>query len=457
MKTLLLATTLLALNPSIERARRETGVPAVAVIAVDRSGVLYAQAFGLADMEKNVRATTDTPFYIASATKSFTGLAAAILLAEGKLDIDAPLKQVVPETKMDRVTLRDLLTHRLGFENNSITMRTAYSGEWDDAMIWRLLEQHTTTRARDFNYDNLGYVIAGYAIGSAGRGTWKSVIESRILQPLGMTHTSPHPIAGSAKPYLFVNDRWVAGPEKRESTMHAAGGMYASVNDLGRWIRVQLGGGTIDGRRLFPARAMRETQAPQIGMKQHFHRFERYSYGFGWFHSDFEGELLMHHFGGFSGAQAHVSFMPERGIGVAVVTNTHGMFAHLVASYVYDTLLKKSDAESRFEADVKKLVDNYSTSSKRFRERAENAAGELPANVLAESHPPAWYAGTYVDDGWGAIVVDDQLHVRYGVLSGQMTRVQGNAFVFGLIPGESELAYFRNNELHWNEQTFTRK
>jgi CubicO group peptidase (beta-lactamase class C family) len=455
---------------AIENARSQTGVPAIAVIVVDQNKVLYMHAFGLADLERDVPATPETPFYIASATKSFVGLTAAILAAEGKLDLDSPVSKTLPKLHLKppldttRMSLRDFLTHRLGFKNSAIDLRTAWSGEINEATIWRLAEQDSEPSERVFDYDNLGYVFAGTAIGEAVGGTWKDAVQDRILKPMSMAATSPHPLPGAAKPYVFVDGHWQLAPEKSDETMHAAGGMFASIKDLGRWIRAQLTLGRIDGTQAIPSRPIREAQAPQIDMHGHFYSYERYAYGLGWYHSDYEGELLVHCFGGFTGSQAHLSFMPDRNIGVAVLTNTNGVFAHIVASYLYDVLLGKPDALRRLTSESKKLATEYASSEQRRRDQIKKGEAEVPPSVIALSHSLSWYEGTYTSQAYGDLKVEYSeggLHIHYGVLTGPLVRLRGDEFLMELFPDSTDVVFFTGaespNKLNWQGDEFTRK
>jgi CubicO group peptidase (beta-lactamase class C family) len=131
----------------IEAAMRDLEAPAVAIAVVAGERVIYEKAFGYRDRERRLPATVGTSFYIASSTKSFTALAARLLAADGKLNLDAPLDKVLPMLRLppplaaDRMAVRDLLTHRLGFENDAVVHRTAYSGDFTDAQIWALLER----------------------------------------------------------------------------------------------------------------------------------------------------------------------------------------------------------------------------------------------------------------------------------------------------------------------------
>ena len=152
-------------------------------IAVVRDGKPYfAAAYGYADAEKKTRADAKTGYYIASSTKSYTGLACAILAGRGVLDLDAPISKYLPEVTSDagKVTLRQFLTHTAPIENDPIVFRTAFTGEHTPALLTQLLNS-SKPRKEGFQYDNLGYVVASLVIervtasrGSACSTSWSS-------------------------------------------------------------------------------------------------------------------------------------------------------------------------------------------------------------------------------------------------------------------------------------------
>jgi len=174
--------------------------------------------------------------------------------------------------------------------------------------------------------------------------------------------------------------------------MHAAGGMLSSVRDLSRWLLVNLSDGVLDGRRVFPREAMREVHAPQIGLDRRFGRLRRFAYGLGWYFGEDDGEIVVHHFGGYSGAQAHVSFIPDRGIGVAVVSNTDSRLPHLIVELIYDTLRGRptrrssSARKSRSSGRVRRVsrsgfVRKRRSSSVRFRKRRRARRPPMPGTT----------------------------------------------------------------------------
>jgi CubicO group peptidase (beta-lactamase class C family) len=438
-------------TPAIRDAVAATGTPGLVAVVVDRNGILYAESFGLRDKERKLPVTLNTRFYIASSTKSFNALAA--LLAG--VDIDAPLDKTLPKLKLpppldpSRMSLRDLMTHRLGFANDPVVIRTAYTGNWDDEWIWSAMTRFTKVRPRVYEYDNLGYVLLGYTI-----APWQDTVAQRVLAPAGLNATTTRvPPAGAevAVPYTISRDGWLKVDPKTPMQMHAAGGMYSTANDLARWLRIQLGEGSLDGKQLFPRRVIREMQSPQIHFKQRFQRYDRFAYGLGWVLADFDGDLLIHHFGGYAGAQAHISFMPERGLGIAVLTNSDGPFAHTVASYLYDAILEKPDADAKLAEGVKRLQDALSRGATSERARLDKAVAAL---TLGADRTVPSLAGSWTSPELGTLTVAPSGEARIGDLHGKVEPYRGSAFVFRN-NGNADLLFVREDgSLIWQDVAF---
>ena len=120
--------------------------------------------------------------------------------------------------------------------------------------------------------------------------------------------------------------------------MQSAGGLFSSGNDLSRWLALQLAAHRGDRRLPIPAELVVMTHRPIGTMTQAFGPYARTGYGLGWYSGDFGGETLYHSFGGYAGARSHVSFMPSRDLGVAIVTNDEGagyLLVDIAAAYAY--------------------------------------------------------------------------------------------------------------------------
>jgi CubicO group peptidase (beta-lactamase class C family) len=439
LNALVLAATL-TLDAPVPQAMRDAGVTALAVAVVQNDKVIYQRSFGTA--------TAETQFYLASAPKPMTALTARLLAHEKKLDLDAPLTTTLPALKLPspldpaRMSVRDLLTHRLGFTNVPVIWRTSYSGVWTDQQLFTILERDSVPTPRQFSYDNLGYILTTYAVEHAAKEPWLNVLTQRVLAPLAMTHTS-------AKPCIAT---------KTAMTMNrGAGGLCSSIDDMTRWLRVNMSDGMLDGKRVFPLAVMREVHAPQISLQRRFGRLDRYAYGLGWYHADYQGDVVVHHFGSYPGTWAHVSWMPDRNIGVVVLANAYNPLPDAVALLAYDTLLGRETAQSQFDEDVKKIRERLASLPQRI--------AELETKIAAESADSdrtlASYAGTYSDDALGTMLVREEngaLHASIGDRSARMIRVRGDAFYVQWYRDDGpDRVTFTKNGLRWSDRELKRE
>lgn len=435
---ILLAATLDAalFDRRIESAMRDVNTPALAVAVVQDDRVVYQKTF---NADANAR------FYLASVPKSMAALTARLLAAEKKLDLDAPLTTTLPQLQLPppldpaRMSVRDLLTHRLGFDNEAVGWRLAYSGDWTDEKIFALLKETTEVTPREFSYDNLGYNLATYAAERAAGQPWQEVQRTRVLAPLGMNATNNVPCTTTK----------TAGTMSRGS-----GGLCSTLPDMIRWLRVNMTDGVLDGKRVFPLAAMREVHAPQISLERRFGRLNRYAYALGWYHADYEGDLVLHHFGSYPQSWAHVSYMPDRRIGVVVLANELNSMPDSVAMLAYDTLLGRTDAVARFDAELAKLREDQ-------QKRPANLEAYVKRNAekAADSdRTPASYAGTYVSDAFGTMVVreaDGKLHVTLGDRSSALTPIRGDTFYARWFRnGNPSLVVFGKEALTWEGRPF---
>ena len=357
------------LDTFIEGAFAEDLGPGVAVAVVADGEVVYLAGHGDADREANRAVTPDTVFYIASSTKSFTGLAAAILAIRGELDLDAPLADYLPGAKLHddvdaaQVTLKTLLTHTHGVDNSGpITFRCAYSGQHTPELLADLLRYHGAQMGGPkFEYGNIGYNIASLALDAHLGIGWKHLLEREIFAPLGMSSTTG--FVSSVEPDLLAQPYRVE-PEgfrrlpyvKIDDNMHAAGGLVTTARDAARWLKVNLSGGELDGEQVLPAAALELAHRQYADQDASYGVFRRHGYGLGWNIGTYNDEVFIHHFGGFSGFHSHIGFLPEHNIGVAVLVNTGagGGLATAIARLAYDLMLEKGEPAELAEQSTRR-------------------------------------------------------------------------------------------------------
>lgn len=454
------------LDALVHRAlTRVEAVPGLAIAVVNGDGTVLTAGYGLADVERGIPVTARTRFYIASATKSVTALAIAAMAWRGELDLDAPLStwssgSGVSTDIAERVTLTDLLSHRSGVENDPIAHRVAFTGDWTPDLLWRLTDQ-TKPSARTpygtFDYTNGGYNLATVLIEHRFQRDWRRLDQEEVLRPLGMSRTTAlidearTDGPGVAVAYLgFDPGQPRRAPlQKTNATMQSAGGLVSTAEDMALWLQAQINDGVVEGRRVLPAGLVASTHAQRVGQDATFGPYVRTGYGLGWQIGRYGDDLLLHHFGNFAGSRAHVSFMPERQLGVAVMVNEDvfaGDLADVVANYAYDWFAGRPDLEAVYDARLDELVI---ARDRRRRGYAASVAARA-ARPRTLSLPNHAYVGTYENPALGRMrlrEVGGALEITIGVqravaenftqpesLRVELTPLSGESVVFELGP-----------------------
>lgn len=469
-----------AIDSFVQSAMAELGVvPGVALAAVRDGEVVHEAGYGWRDREQRLPVTPRTVFYTASLAKAFTGATAAVLAADGEIDLDAPLSRFLPgltdapPVRADETTLRDLLRHGVLFSNGGVNFVTTFVRPYEHHDLVRILNDYSDP-SEGFVYSNTNYVLAGYAIEAATGRDWRDVMRERVFAPLGMERSTARladvDSADFAFPYLAREDGVRRIPfAKSDRTITGAGGIFSTAGDLARFVVAQLDGGRLDGHEALPAAAVREMQTPQIELDATFFEFERYAYGLGLYLAHWEGEELVHHFGGFPGFRSHVSFMPEHGMGVVVLQNEGvdgNRFADIVAAYVYDRLLDRPDADARGAArlgDLRQAIE----ARRAQRRDAEATLVRWERSPGVPSLPLDAYAGEYVNERLGTLRIEtagDRLRLVWGDLDAPVLPTDTEAFLVPWVRGFQALTFtFETTEygevdrLDWGFRRFVRR
>ncbi len=405
--------------------------PGMAVAAIRGDELVFLRGFGFADLEAQRPVTPETVFYIASSTKAFTAQAAAILHHRGDLDLDAPVSQYLPDLRLqsplsaDDISLRDLLTHTHGISNGGpVVFRTAYSGVHTPEQLVELLSAHgAAASGRAFNYGNIGYNVASLAMDATLGVSWKDVMQREILGPLGMTNTTGYMSGVDQKQLAIPYGAEEEGysrlyAAKGDDNMHAAGGLVTTAADLSTWLRANVNDGRIDDNQVISFQPLVENHTQQAEQDRNFGDYHRHGWTLGWDIGTYESDTLIHRFGSFAGFRSHMSFMPQHGIGVAVLVNEAalgGILADMVANYVYDFVLQKPDMQAKWDNTIATVRERAAQGRQRIgADRARRAS-----RPQALPYPLEAYAGAYENDLLGRMewtVVDDKLEVTMGLL-----------------------------------------
>lgn len=338
--------------------------PGYATVVVTADDILLNHVSGERRASTGAPMTADTPIYIASQTKAYLGLVAAVLDERGVFSLDTTIGEVWPDLGMaDGVDIRDytmsdLLSHQVPINVGEINMIEAYSATINPADYPRLIENFGEARDEGFEYDNLGYNIYAALLETATGKTWQDWMDEVLFDPLGMDSTSAR-TSDFNLDELSWSHIWQGGElgwyEQRPKTDHmmqSAGGLVTSTNDMAAWLQMQLRGEAPAGSGI-SASAIRTAQQGyvQTGMEDRRNAYELVcsEYTLGWNVCDFEGYEVHIHGGGYVGTRTQMAFVPELGIGIAAFSNSDnntGWVTSRTINMYLQFLVEHEDAET---------------------------------------------------------------------------------------------------------------
>ncbi|MEM8733584.1 MAG: serine hydrolase [Planctomycetota bacterium] len=445
------------LGEYIERIRQEWAVPGLAVAIVKDDQVLMADGFGHLSIDSEQPVDGDTLFAIASNTKAFTAAALAILVDEGKLAWDDRVDGYLPWLRLkDPMTrdlrVRDLLCHRSGlgtFSGDLVWWGTKYSPR---EVLERAIHLQPASSFRSkYGYSNLMFLAAGLVIEEVSGQPWSEFVSQRILEPLNMSRTITttsrlDEVGNFATPHKTFLDRnqpieWV-----NWDNMAAAGGVISSAKDMANWMRVQLGRGEYAGNGSEPLTLFSKTQSHQMWRAHtpitvseasirkmpstHFR-----AYGLGWSLSDYRGCKLAVHGGGYDGMYSQTLLVPEKNLGVIVLTNSMTSITSSITYRVLDSFLggEMRDWSTERLEDFRKSRESFA--------RRITAATKLRAEGTKPSHDLKEYTGGFRCPLYGDAKVE----------------LEGDGLVLRLLPNERLVAdlehlHYDTFQLHWRHE-----
>ncbi len=451
------------------------GTPGAAVVIVKGNRIAYAQGFGYRNLARCEMSTPATRFYLKSTTKTMLGIAAAVLHEEGAIELDAPISEYLPGLQLPdglaarQTSIRDHLTHTQPYFDAGLNYRTAFPGNLSKDDYVSHVNEYSIEGDIRFRYSNFGPIMAAHAIGTKTDSDWRDLINSKVFAPAGMTNsfTSIDKAANGPMATSYLGgeaDRYRETLTKTDAQMHAAGGAVSTASDLGRLLLILLDNGSIGGKHLLPRKAIEQVKSRQVQLSAEFLDYTRFAYGLGLYMAEYDGDLLMHHFGG----ETHFSFMPEHGIGVAVLANEPAFassITHHLASTIYDMLLDKPDVDQRIERRLRAIDDRRQMLTRRLTEYVARLKSRAPGGD--PSFGQAEIAGTYLNPRLGEMEIvarSGELRVDYGAQVGPLTHVGGDGYLaeFGLWGAPPELFVFRVDDeigrvLDWGGRIFVKR
>ncbi len=341
-------------------------LPAFSIALVDNDTIVWAEGFGFEDPQQSRPATADTVYRVGSVSKLFTDIAALSLAEQGKVDLDAPVQTYLPNFKPNNpfdipITLRQLMSHQSGlvrespvgnyFDPTEPTLDATVESLNKTSLVYR-----PQTRTK---YSNAAIAVVGAVLESQRDESHPEYVKRTILEPLGMDH-SGFVIDARIKPSLATgwmrtyDDRKFEAPGFLLGT-GPAGNLYASMNDLGKFLICLLGEGAVDGKQIVNAETLKEMMTPirnADGIEQGF--------GLGFHIQSLDGYKKVGHGGAVYGFSTQLEALPGRKLGVAASTSldvTNGIVGRL-SNYALRLMMAAQDGKELPEYVTSDSVPN---------------------------------------------------------------------------------------------------
>jgi CubicO group peptidase (beta-lactamase class C family) len=324
------------LTDFVDKARQDLQIPGVAVAIVDHDKVVFEGGFGVRELGKKPPVDKDTRFMIASNTKALTTLMLAKLVDEKKVTWDAPVAQLFPGFALGdadttkQVQLRHLVCACTGLPRQDLEWIFEFKQLTPAGVVALLAKMQPTSKFGEmFQYSNALAAVGGYVgahilypkkeLGAA----YDEAMRTQVFVPLGMkdvTFDFKKALAGNHAGTYGIDLDGNTAPDVFEINyasvpFRPAGGLWASVHDMIRYVRMELGNGMLDGKRVIGEDALLERRKANVPISQDA------TYGMGLMVDTTYGVTVVHHGGDLIGHHSDMMWLPDQQIGAVILTN----------------------------------------------------------------------------------------------------------------------------------------
>lgn len=311
-----------AVDAFVEERMEDGNVPGAAVVITRGENVVYVRGYGHDSAGEPI--TKETPFRVASVSKSFTSLAVMQLVEEGKVGLDEPVKTYLPgfdtsDPRFEEVTAHQLLNQTSGMADGGFPEISRPQPDSLAEAVERLRDAKLVADpGTQWNYHNPNYQVAARVVEVVSGKPFDEYLERHVFHPLGMDHSTTttkddEDMPGLADGYTFAYGRAVAVPGPGYF-VNGSGGVVSTASDMARWLIMQNNGGVAaNGARVVSAGSIEEMHAPS----------EPGGYALGWdTDGPKQGPTRIAHGGTQYTFVANEALLPDSGYGVAVLLNS---------------------------------------------------------------------------------------------------------------------------------------
>jgi CubicO group peptidase (beta-lactamase class C family) len=426
-----------AFEAYIQSGMKAFDVPGLAVGIVTGDRLVYAKGFGVRRKSGGAPVDPRTVFQIGSLTKAFLGTTMGILVDRGRLKWDDRVVDLHSAFQLkDAWVTRefrafDLLAQRSGLPAQ-VNHLLALLGYAEPALIRSLRHVEPVSSFRTtFAYTNITHLLAGRVVSDlAGAPDWNAVARRELLNPLGMADTSFTAEAIKAAPNHAEGHRWT--PDATIEVpfdpifpydLGAAGNLNSTVEDMTRWVRLQLGHGSFEGRRIVSAESLAYARRSKVAVD------DDADYAMGWFLTRTPNGTVVWHYGATDGFGTFLGLLPDRDVGLVLLSNGQYMGLPVaLGTWALDRLLDNPAVD--YVADsLKEAKDQFASLDKLYAKPASPRPFPPLAPLAGSFASPAF--GKAVLRGEGDALV---LELKETGAELALTPWDGDVFMFQLLP-----------------------
>lgn len=411
----------------IDSVMKQWNIPGLALGIIHKDQLVYAKGYGFRDVDEKLPVQPNTVFPIASNTKLFTATLATMLAAEGKIDLDKPIKSYIPQVNFfndelnAHVSMRDLLSHRTGLPRYDGIWVGSQDGRKDAIAAINIMKPQQSFRS-SFIYNNMMYATAGYVMEEVMKKKWEELVKEKILSPMQMNSTfftkeEMMRTKNFAKSYFHpdsTNKLKIKSFEAESEALGPAGSMKSTVLDMGRWMIIHLNNGRFNNKQVIHEKAVRETFVPYV-ISDKTNKWQELShplYALGRNVQTYKGYQIATHTGSIDGYYSNMTLMPADSIGIFLVYNSDraGLMRTTFAFPIIDRLLNLSYTD--WSNRIWQEYQNFTTAAK----KAKDSVLATQVTNTTPSHPLAAFTGSYNHPVYGTIIIstiEDQLKLTY--------------------------------------------
>ncbi|HLF47112.1 MAG TPA: serine hydrolase, partial [Chitinophagaceae bacterium] len=374
--------------------------------------------------EKKLPVTENTLFAIGSCTKAFTASILGMLEKEGKVNLDKPVRDYLPELKFQNdytnkhITLRDMMCHRSGLPRHDYSWYGTTASRTE--LLNRIQYQEPSAELREkYQYNNFMFMAQGMVIEKITGKSWEENMREKIFQPLGMNNTNMsvtdmEKIGDRSLAYTTENNKPKAIPYRNIDPIGPAGSVNSCAKDMANWLITWINSGKFNDKEIIPAGYRSQAMTAQIATGGGLPGIENpdlhmSGYGLGWGMNSYRGHYRVEHGGGIDGFITSTGFFPTDSIGIFVVTN-QGTPTTSIRNFIADRMLKLSYRPWGKSA----LADKLKADSTAKASPNNDSLNRKPGTKL--SHELKDYTGIFENKGYGKakiFIERDTLWVDY--------------------------------------------